>query len=112
MEIQAAVNALAGLAQETRLATYRLLVQAGPSGLAAGRIADALGASAATLSFHLKEMTHAGLITSRTEGRYVIYSADFAQMNALMAYLTEHCCQGLPCVVETPCCPAPLENAA
>ena len=109
MEIKTAVSALAALAQETRLAAYRLLVQAGPDGLAAGRIADALGASPATLSFHLKELAHAGLITSRNDSRYVIYRADYAAMNGLMAYLTEHCCQGKPC------CPEPvsaLENAA
>ncbi|MES2682335.1 MAG: metalloregulator ArsR/SmtB family transcription factor [Pseudomonadota bacterium] len=115
MEIQAAVAALAALAQETRLAAYRLLVQAGAEGLAAGRIADALGVSPATLSFHLKTLSHAGLIEARQDSRYVIYRADYAQMNALMAYLTENCCQGAACAVEAPCCPdaAPsLENAA
>ncbi len=115
MEIKDAVQSLAALAQETRLASYRLLVQAGPEGLAAGRIADALAVSPATLSFHLKELAHAGLITSRNDSRYVIYRADYAAMNGLMAYLTEHCCQGTPCVAEAPCCPNPettLENAA
>jgi len=111
MEINDAVTALAALAQETRLAAYRLLVQAGPGGLAAGRIADALGTAPATLSFHLKELSHAGLISSRSDSRYVIYRADYAQMNGLMAYLTEHCCQGAPCAVETVCCPAPPEQA-
>ena len=115
MEIQAAVAALAALAQETRLAAYRLLVQAGAEGLAAGRIADALGVSPATLSFHLKTLSHAGLIAAEQDSRYVIYRADYAAMNALMAYLTEHCCQGQPCTPQAPCCPAPenaLENAA
>lgn len=115
MEIKTAVTALAALAQETRLAVYRLLVQAGSDGLAAGRIADALGVSPATLSFHLKELAHAGLIASRNDSRYVIYRADYAAMNGLMAYLTEHCCQGAPCAVEAPCCPAPatpMETAA
>lgn len=115
MEIKAAVQSLAALAQETRLAAYRLLVQAGPEGLAAGRIADALAVSPATLSFHLKELVHAGLIASRNDSRYVIYRADYAAMNGLMAYLTEHCCQGAYCMVEMPYCPAPatlLENAA
>lgn len=115
MKIQAAVSALGALAQETRLAAYRLLVQSGPEGLAAGRIADALGVSPATLSFHLKELAHAGLIASRSDSRYVIYRADYAAMNALMAYLTEHCCQGAPCVTEASCCPNPeglLETAA
>ena len=111
MKIKTAAAALAALAQETRLAAYRLLVQAGPEGLAAGRIADALAVSPATLSFHLKELTNAGLITSRNDSRYVIYRADYAAMNGLMAYLTEHCCQGAPCVVEAPCCPTP-ETAA
>ena len=115
MEIKAAVQSLAALAQETRLAAYRLLVQAGPEGLAAGRIADALAVSPATLSFHLKELVHAGLVASRSDSRYVIYRADYAAMNGLMAYLTEHCCQGQPCGTEPVCCPNPetsLENAA
>ena len=106
MEIKTAVAALAALAQETRLAAYRLLVQAGPAGLAAGRIAEALAVSPATLSFHLKEMSHAGLIDARQDGRWMIYSAHFAQMNALLAYLTEHCCEGSACEVTAPCCTA------
>lgn len=105
MEIKTAVSALSALAQETRLAAYRLLVQAGPDGLAAGRIADALSVSPATLSFHLKELAHTGLIASRSDSRYVIYRADYAAMNSLMAYLSEHCCAGIACVVEAPCCP-------
>lgn len=112
MEIKEAVAALAALAQETRLAAYRLLVQAGPDGLAAGRIADALAVSPATLTFHLKTLSHAGLIASRHDSRHVIYRADYGQMNALMAHLTEHCCGGLPCTVETACCPTPIEIAA
>ncbi|MES2883934.1 MAG: metalloregulator ArsR/SmtB family transcription factor [Pseudomonadota bacterium] len=115
MEIQTAVDALAALAQETRLAAYRLLVQAGSEGLAAGRIADALAVSPATLSFHLKELAHAGLIASRNDSRYVIYRADYAAMNGLMAYLTEHCCQGAACGPKPVCCPDPknpLETAA
>lgn len=92
MEIKDAVTALAALAQETRLTVYRALVQAGPDGLAAGRIADSLGVPAATLSFHLKELGNAGLIASRQSGRFVIYSANFDEMNALLGYLTEHCC--------------------
>ncbi len=105
MEITTAVEALAALAQDTRLAAYRLLVQAGPQGLAAGRIAEALAVSPATLSFHLKGLSHAGLVNSQQQSRHVIYSADFARMNALMAYLTENCCQGAPCAPAPPCCP-------
>lgn len=112
METKTAVDALAALAQETRLAAYRLLVQAGPEGLAAGRIADALAVSPATLSFHLKTLAHAGLIVSRNDSRHVIYRADYMQMNALMAHLTEHCCGGAPCVTEAPCCPTALEPVA
>ena len=94
MEIKEAVLALAALAQETRLAVYRALVQAGPDGLAAGRIAENLAVPAATLSFHLKELGNAGLVAWRQAGRYVIYSANYDSMNALLAYLTAHCCQG------------------
>ena len=87
------VAALAALAQHTRLALFRLLVEAGPAGLAAGAIAERLGVAAPTLSFHLKELTHARLIRSVQQGRYVVYSADFDAMNALVAYLTENCCR-------------------
>ena len=96
MEIKTAVTALAALSQETRLSAYRLLVGAGQEGLPAGEIAGQLGVPPATLSFHLKELTHAGLVTSRAEGRFVIYQTDFATMNALIAYLSEHCCGGNP----------------
>ena len=89
----AIVTALAALAQHTRLALFRLLVEAGPTGLAAGAIAERLGVAAPTLSFHLKELTHAGLLLSVQRGRYVVYSADFGAMNALIAYLTENCCR-------------------
>lgn len=115
METKTAVEALAALAalaQETRLAAYRLLVQAGPDGLAAGRIADALAVSPATLSFHLKTLAQAGLIASRNDSRHVIYRADYARMNALMAHLTEHCCGGAPCATEAPSCPATPESSA
>jgi ArsR family transcriptional regulator, arsenate/arsenite/antimonite-responsive transcriptional repressor len=87
------VTQLAALAQDTRLALFRLLVEAGPSGLAAGAIAERLDVAAPTLSFHLKELTHAGLIRPAQRGRYVMYSADFGAMNALIAYLTENCCR-------------------
>ncbi len=94
MEIGTAVTALAALAQESRLSVFRLLVQAGKEGVAAGVLGEKLGIPPATLSFHLKTLTHAGLISSRTEGRYVIYSANYAEMDKLIAYLTEHCCAG------------------
>ena len=94
MKIQMAVKALAALAQETRLAIFRVLVQTGQEGLAAGVLAARLAIPPATLSFHLKSLQHAGLIRSRTEGRYVIYSANYAAMDKLIAYLTEHCCAG------------------
>jgi DNA-binding transcriptional ArsR family regulator len=87
------ITRLAALAQETRLALFRLLVEAGPAGLAAGAIAERLDVAAPTLSFHLKELTHAGLIRPAQQGRYVFYSADFDAMNALIAYLTENCCR-------------------
>ena len=105
MELQTAVTALAALAQDTRLALYRLLVQTGPQGLSASRIADALGVAPATLSFHLKTLSHAGLVESENDSRYVIYRARYPAMNALMAYLTENCCADDSCCVITPCCP-------
>jgi DNA-binding transcriptional ArsR family regulator len=91
-----AVPLLAALAQETRLAIFRALVQAGPEGLAAGRIAQSLGAPASTLSFHLKELAAAGLVRARQEGRFIYYSAAYDAMSALIAFLTEKCCQGMP----------------
>jgi DNA-binding transcriptional ArsR family regulator len=92
MKSTAAVSALAALAQDTRLAVFRLLVQQGPSGLAAGEIAAALAIAPATLSFHLKELAHARLVRARQQGRFIYYSADFAMMNDLLAFLTENCC--------------------
>ena len=86
------VAALAALAQETRLAIYRLLVETGPAGLAAGSIGERLAVPAATLSFHLKALSQAGLIESQQDGRYVIYAARFDRMLALVDYLTQNCC--------------------
>lgn len=106
MEATAAVKALAALAHESRLATFRLLVQAGPSGLAASRIAEALGIPASSLSFHLKELSHAGLVTSRQDGRYLFYAAQYDAMNALLGFLTENCCGGAPCSAGAPADPA------
>ncbi|MFA5825187.1 MAG: metalloregulator ArsR/SmtB family transcription factor [Gallionellaceae bacterium] len=94
MKIKTAVEALAALAQESRLAVFRLLVQAGKEGLAAGAVGEKLGIPPATLSFHLKALANAGLVKSRTEGRFVIYNANYAEMDRLIAYLTEHCCAG------------------
>lgn len=92
-----AVSALGALAHEHRLAIYRLLVQAGPEGRAAGVIADALGVPASSLSFHLAHLMRAGLILQRRESRSLIYSADFVAMNALVGFLTENCCGGASC---------------
>jgi DNA-binding transcriptional ArsR family regulator len=89
------IAALAALAQETRLDVYRLLVQAGPAGLAAGRIGEELGLPGATLSFHLAQLRHAGLVTQRRESRSLIYAAHYPTMNGLVAYLTENCCRGV-----------------
>ncbi len=96
MEINDAVSSLAALAQESRLAIYRLLVQAGPARMAVGSIGENLGIPAATLSFHLKELTRAELITARQDGRFIYYSANFPQMAALLGYLTDNCCRGMP----------------
>jgi DNA-binding transcriptional ArsR family regulator len=118
VEIKEAVAALAALAQETRLAIFRLLVEAGPQGMAAGQISESLQVAPATLSFHLKELAHAGLVHARQEGRYVIYSADFEQMAGLMTFLTRNCCRGMPqeCLetVETAlarCCTPPSKRS-
>jgi DNA-binding transcriptional ArsR family regulator len=85
------------LAQETRLGIFRLLVQAGPRGMAAGQIGEKLDLAPATLSFHLAGLTRAGLARSRQEGRFVIYSADFQAITALVGYLSENCCGGRAC---------------
>ena len=89
-----AVIALAALAQESRLAIFRALVQAGPEGMAAGRISELTAIPPSSLSFHLKELSHAALVRSRQDGRFVIYTANFDAMNALLGFLTENCCQG------------------
>ncbi len=94
MEKTDVIAALGALAQDSRLDVFRLLVQAGPEGVAAGQIADRLGLPGATLSFHLNQLKQAGLVTFRREGRSLIYLAEYDTMNALLAYLTENCCQG------------------
>ncbi len=94
-----AVRALAALAQAQRLRTFRALVVAGPDGLTPGTIAERLEVAPSALSFHLKELAHSGLVSSEARGRNLIYRANFDQMNALLGYLTEHCCQGEACEV-------------
>ena len=94
-----AVQVLSALAQGSRLSIFRLLVQAGQEGMAAGSIGQRLELPPATLSFHLAGLARAGIARSRQEGRFVIYSADFENMNALVAYLTENCCGGKSCEV-------------
>ena len=106
MDTKNVITALAALAQETRLAIHRLLVQAGPQGIAASKIAEQLGIPPSSLSFHLKELSHAGLISARQDGRFILYAADFAAMNALLSYLTENCCGGNPCAGAAACTPA------
>jgi ArsR family transcriptional regulator len=104
MDSARAVAALAALAQETRLAVFRLLVEAGPTGLSVGEIGAGVKSAPATLSFHLKELAAAGLIAARQEGRYIFYSAQFGQMNSLLGFLTENCCARDGCA---PGCSAP-----
>jgi ArsR family transcriptional regulator, arsenate/arsenite/antimonite-responsive transcriptional repressor len=101
MEKDHALAALAALAQESRLDVFRLLVQAGPGGMAAGRVADELDLAPNALTFHFDRLRAAGLVNVRREGRSMIYAAQYDTMNALLAYLTENCCQGAD-----PCAPA------
>ncbi len=95
-----AVKALAALAAPARLRVFRALVVAGPAGLTPGAIAEQLEVAPSALSFHLKELNYSGLVSSEARGRNLIYRADFARMNGLLAYLTEHCCQGQTCLPE------------
>jgi ArsR family transcriptional regulator len=97
MEEQDVVTALAALAQAVRQRVFRALVVAGPQGLTPGGLSEQLSVAATTLSFHLKELMHAGLVSQERDGRHLIYRADFAHMNGLLGYLTQHCCQGQPC---------------
>jgi ArsR family transcriptional regulator, arsenate/arsenite/antimonite-responsive transcriptional repressor len=106
MELVEAVAALGALAQEHRLALFRLLVQAGPDGLAAGAVAQALGVPNSSLSFHLAQLRGAGLIRQQRRGRSLVYSADYRAMNALVGYLMENCCAGAGCAAEA----APAEE--
>lgn len=102
MEIKDAVNALAALAQETRLAIFRYLVQAGPDGVMVGDIRDRLGIPNATLSFHLATLKHSGLVRSRRDGRRLFYCAHYDAMRDLLQYLTEDCCGGHPEICTLP----------
>ena len=95
METRTALGALAALAQETRLQIFRALVRAGPRGLSAGALAEAVGTPASTLSFHVKELANAGLVAARQESRFIFYTAQYATMSGLVAFLTESCCQGI-----------------
>ncbi|MDP9929153.1 DNA-binding transcriptional ArsR family regulator [Variovorax paradoxus] len=98
MEEQDIVRSLAALAQPVRLQVFRALVVAGPAGLTPGALVEALDVQATSLSFHLKELTHSGLVTQERSGRNLIYRAAFERMNALVGYLTENCCQGEACL--------------
>ena len=99
MDQNKAIAALGALAQDTRLALFRLLVTAGPNGLSAGTIADRLRVAPSSLSFHLQQLLHAGLVTQRRLSRQLIYAAEYGAMNELLAYLTENCCgRGASCV--------------
>lgn len=110
METKHALDALGALAQESRLAIFRLLVEHGPEGLAAGAIGEATGLAPATLSFHLKELARAGLVVARQEGRFIYYRAHFERMNALVGYLTENCCRASGC--GTGCAPSRRSRTA
>lgn len=115
MEATQAVRALAALAQESRLQAFRLLVRAGTDGLPAGKIAEELGVPSATLSFHLKELSAAGLIGQQRQGRSIIYSLNVETMQSLLAFLVEDCCQGQPQLCEPAfalinCCDAPTKK--
>ncbi|MDN3577123.1 metalloregulator ArsR/SmtB family transcription factor [Chitinimonas viridis] len=106
MESKTVVNLLAALAQDTRLAIFRLLVVQGPAGMTVGKIGEMLAVAPATLSFHLKELNRAGLIQARQEGRFIHYAANFDTMNDLLRYMTENCCTAASCaaVQENSCC--------
>lgn len=103
MDASAVIRALGALAQEHRLAVYRLLVQAGPDGMPAGALAEAVGVPASSMSFHLAQLAQAGLVSQRRRSRSIIYAANYPAMNGLMNYLTENCCGGVPCRSDPTC---------
>ena len=106
MDPNLVVRALSALAHESRLAIFRTLVVAGPDGMSAGEIGQQLGLAPSSLSFHLKDLSHADLVKARQEGRFIYYSANFDAMNGLVGFLTENCCAGAACAVGSPpaCC--------
>ena len=104
MEQSTVVQALAALAQPLRLQVFRALVVAGPRGLTPGAMSEGTGVPPNTLSFHLKELTHAGLVSPQRDGRFLIYRADFDRMNGVLTYLTENCCQGTACLADSATC--------
>ena len=112
MQANQTIRALGALAQEHRLAAFRLLVQAGPDGMAAGALSDALDVPPSSMSFHLAQLQNAGLITQRRQSRSLIYSADYAAMNGLMAYLLDNCCGGSACAPDVACTPNLNERTA
>lgn len=110
MEIKAATDSLAALGHESRLAIFRLLVQAGPDGINAGVIGEKMKIPPATLSFHLAHLSRVGLISGRQEGRFIFYVADYAAMDGLLSFLTDNCCQGGPCLPKTTAIPAAIKR--
>ena len=114
METFKVISALTALAQESRLAVFRLLVQAGPEGLPAARIAEGVGIAPSSLSFHLKELLHADMVTQTRDGRSLIYAANFSTMNGLLGFLTENCCGGNICMPASSagCCQPEHESAS
>lgn len=112
MEEKDVVIALAALAQASRLQVFRALVVAGQDGATPGVLSDTLGMPAATLSFHLRELLHAGLVSQQRSGRHLIYRAEYARMSGVLSYLTDHCCRGAPCldVAAAACAGTPPET--
>jgi DNA-binding transcriptional ArsR family regulator len=112
MNTELALDALRALSQEYRLASFRQLIQAGPAGLSVGELRERVGIPPATLSAHLNVLRSAGLVNDVREGRVIRVRADFARMNALLAYLTENCCAGAACTPAAECCPEPTGVAS
>lgn len=112
MEANHVIRALSALAQEHRLAAFRLLVQAGEAGVAAGVLAERLEVPPSSMSFHLAQLVNAGLASQRRESRSIIYSADYGAMNSLMGYLTENCCGGVSCAEQAICIPGQERKTA